>query len=208
MVGESSNRERRADGAIHRIGIAAALLGAAVLLAQTTETARALVAAAVYGAGLVAMIGCSAAYNIATAPARIALLRRCDRAAIYAMIAGSYTPFALVGMGPAGLWLLVPVWAIALSGMALAWFRPGRFERFALGLYLAMGWCGLPALLARAVALPAPSLWLLGAGGAFYTVGVGFHLARRLPYHNAIWHGFVLAGAACHYVAVFDTLAG
>ena len=117
--------------------------------------------------------------------------------AIYLLIAGTYTPFALVALGDrAGLGLLGTVWMVALAGSALAWLRPRQFERTGIVLYLALGWIGLP-LLDR----------LIAAGGMLYTAGVGFHLWHRLPGHNAVWHGFVLAAAACHYFAVLNTLA-
>lgn len=201
--------ERRADAAVHLLGTCAAALGAVLLLVAAADAGgRAVAAAAVYGLGLVASFGFSAAYNLARAPAARERLRRLDRGAIYPMIAGTYTPFALVGLGGAsGGWLLGAVWAIALAGAALAWGRPRRLERVHIGLYLALGWIGLVVLDDLLAALAPAILWLLLAGGLLYTAGVGIHLLRALPYHNALWHLMVLAGAACHWVAVWGVVA-
>lgn len=202
-------RERRADAAVHLLGTLAAPLGAVVLLAVAADTgARAVAAAAVYSLGLVASFGFSAAYNLARAPGPRERLRRLDRAAIYPMIAGTYTPFALVGLGGAsGGWLLGAVWAIAAGGAALAWCRPRRLERVHIGLYLALGWIGLVVLDDLLAALAPATLWLLLAGGVLYTAGVGVHLLRALPYHNALWHLMVVAGATCHWLAVLAVVA-
>jgi len=86
--------------------------------------------------------------------------------------------------------------------LKLGW--PGRFDRLAVGIYLAMGWSGLMLYDAVVKALPTMALWFVVAGGALYSLGVIFHAWRRLRFQNAIWHGFVLAGAACHYTAVLN----
>tara|TARA_R110001606_G_scaffold384537_1_gene547514 strand:- start:152 stop:658 length:507 start_codon:yes stop_codon:yes gene_type:complete len=167
-----------------------------------------LAAAIVYGAGLLVSIGASAAYHLIAERRAREIARRCDRMAIYLLIAGTYTPFALVALGDrAGLGLLGTVWMVALAGSVLAWLRPRQFERTGIVLYLALGWIGLPLLDRLIAAVPAATVWLLAAGGMLYTAGVGFHLWHRLPGHNAVWHGFVLAAAACHYFAVLNTLA-
>lgn len=207
---EYEPQERRADAAVLLLGAFAAPLGAlAVVVAAAGGGPRAVAAAAIYGLGLVASFGFSAAYNLARAPALRERLRRLDRAAIYPMIAGTYTPFALLGLGGgSGGWLLAAVWAIALCGAVLAWLRPRRLERLHIGLYLALGWIGLVVLDDLLAALAPATLWLLGAGGLLYTAGVAVHLQRALPYHNALWHLMVLAGAACHWVAVWGVVGG
>lgn len=201
--------ERRIDGAVHALGVGAALVGVLVLLhtVLATHDALATLAASVYGAGALAMFGFSAAYHLATKPNRREILRRCDHAAIFVMIAGSYTPFALVSVGGRlGYGLLALVWLIAIGGVALKLFWPRRLDRVSIALYLALGWIGLPAVGAVIPVLPLSALVLLGAGAVLYTAGVAFHLRRSLAHHNAIWHSFVLAAAACHYVAVLAAL--
>jgi hemolysin III len=122
------------------------------------------------------------------------------------MIAGTYTPFAVISFGDShGRRLLALVWAMALMGMLLRLIAPRRLERFSVPLYLIMGWAVLsdPGLL---LTLPASVLALLVAGGALYTVGIAFHLAR-VRFQEAIWHSFVLAAAACHYAAILRLAA-
>lgn len=205
MVLASARQERRIDGAVHVLGVSAALIGAVLLLRDSLagHDARTILAAWVYSAGALAMFGFSAAYHLATRPDRRGILRRCDHAAIFVMIAGSYTPFALVSVGGTlGLGLLALVWVVALAGVVLKLLRPLRLGRGSIALYLALGWIGLPAAGALVPVLPRSALVLLGAGAVLYTAGVAFHLWRGLAHHNAIWHGFVLAAACCHYAAV------
>ncbi len=102
--------------------------------------------------------------------------------------------------------LLAGIWLVAAAGAAVKLTLPGRFDRLAIALYLALGWSGIMAYESVIAALSPPALWLLGAGGLLYSLGVIFHVWRRLPFQNAIWHGFVLAAAACHYGAVFRSV--
>lgn len=208
-----TDRERRADAAILIAGLAAGLPAGLFLLFRVAVPWPGidvrLAAAATYVAGLLAMFGFSAAYNLSTRPGRKEILRRCDHAAIFLMIAGTYTPFAAVGLGhAAGDVLLAAIWACAVVGIAIKWIWPRRLERLALALYLVMGWLALPLTGLLIDALAPPTLWLLLAGGICYTAGVAFHLWRALPFQNAVWHGCVLAGAAAHYVAVTRVLGG
>jgi hemolysin III len=210
---QHDRRERIADAAVHGAGLALGLAGCLGLAAAALPSAdpRRMAALALYAAGLLAMLGCSALYNLASegegAP-RKALLRRLDHAAIFLMIAGTYTPVALLGIGGAWGWgLLAVVWAGALGGAALKLLAPGRFERAAIAAYLLLGWAGLAALDPLLAALPPRDLGLLVAGGVLYSLGVAVHLATRLPFHNALWHAFVLAAAACHYAVVLRLAA-
>jgi hemolysin III len=133
------------------------------------------------------------------------LLRRLDHAAIFLMIAGTYTPFTLVRMG--GGWghgIAIFVWLVAVAGIALKLLYPRRLEGLSILLYLALGWAILVGLRPLFDAVPLPAIVMLGIGGVLYSVGVVFHLWQRLPYHNAIWHGFVLGAAACQWVAVLE----
>ena len=118
------------------------------------------------------------------------------------MIAGSYTPFALVVGGAVGHTLLAAVWAIAAVGIVIKLRFPRRFDRISVVLYLFQGWIVVLALNSIIAALPGQALALLVAGGIVYTLGVAFHLMERLRFHNVIWHIFVLGGAACQFVAV------
>ena len=204
-----SKGELIADGALHVIGVTASLIAAVslALLAFGGLPAHATASVLIYGAGVVAVFACSAAYHLVRRPALKALLRRFDHAAIYLKIAATYTPFAAVKMGGlAGMALLGAVWAIAAVGVFTRLVLPGQFVRTAYVLYLAQGWACLAALKPMIEALPTTSMLLLLAGGILYTAGVAFHLCERLPYHNAIWHAFVLAASACHFAAVVDAV--
>ncbi len=160
---------------------------------------------AIYGVAMLAVFCLSAAYNMARCPTWKLRLRRFDRAAIYVKIAGTYTPFSAVVLGGGlGAGLLGAVWSIAAIGVPLSLFASERLERVAVWLYLAQGWLLVAVFDPLAAALPGESLILLVTGGLLYTVGVVFHLSEKLPYHNAIWHAFVLAASCCMYAAVLN----
>src|SRR5436190_6665662 len=197
-----------ADGAVHVIGVCLGLIGAVTIVAIAVKTERIEVTPIlIYVIGLVTMLALSAAYNMwPVSPAKW-VLRRFDHSAIYLLIAGTYTPFLVQmksALASAGLG--VGVWVSAAIGMALKLALPGRFDRLAVVLCLLLGWSGVIAYDTLASALPSASLWLLAIGGMLYSLGVVFHIWRRLRFHNAIWHGFVLIAASCHYSAVLLAL--
>lgn len=205
-----SRAERIADGAVHAIGIALAIGACAALGTLAVQDAGALKTAAliVYGGGLVAMLGCSAAYNLMPDGSWKAVFRRLDHAAIFLMIAGTYTPFTLVSIGGAWGWGIFGfVWTVALAGVALKLFWHDRFERLSIAVYLLLGWTILIALGPMLSSMSLSAVILLGVGGLLYSLGVVFHLWSRLRFQNAVWHVFVLAAAACHYVAVVNEVA-
>jgi hemolysin III len=152
---------------------------------------------------LVAMLALALSYNLARRDRARAILRRLDHAAIFLMIAGTYTPFALVAIGGGRGWSLIGfVWAGSLAGMVLKLGWPHRFERASIVAYLALGWALLGALPAMLERVPTGALVLLGAGGVLYSAGIAFHIARRMPFQNEAWHLCVVAAAGCHFAAV------
>jgi hemolysin III len=197
-----------ADGVVHAIGLCLGLIGAVTIVVIAVKIERIEVAPLlVYVIGLVTMLALSAAYNMwPVSPAKW-ILRRFDHSAIYLLIAGTYMPFlaqmksALVSAG-----LGAGVWLSAVIGMTLKLALPGRFDRLAVVLCLLLGWSGVIVYDSLASALPSASLWLLAIGGILYSVGALFHICRGLRFHNAIWHGFVLIAASCHYSAVLACL--
>jgi len=198
-----------ADSVVHAVGIAFGVAGIAALLALsfTRLDPAAATAVLIYGAGMLAVFCFSAAYNLSRGPRRW-LLRRCDQAAIYVKIAATYTPFAAIKLGGAvGIGLLVTVWGIAAIGAAAKLIAPAYLARTSYLLYLAQGWACVFTLPSLMEALSGSALMLLLIGGVLYTVGVVFHLWEKLPYNNAIWHGFVLTASACHFAAVIDAVA-
>ena len=202
---EFAARELAADRAVHLLGIALGVTGAIAIIVIATAMRRLddLPPVLIYAAGLLAMLGCSAAYNMFRTSRWRDWLRRFDHAAIFAMIAGTYTPFTLLGLkGTWSIALTTVIWAVAAIGIAIKLLKPDRIETVSIGLYLALGWIGVVAAGPFIEAFDPVTLSLLAAGGILYSSGVVFHLWHRLPYQNAIWHGFVLAAAAVHYAAV------
>jgi hemolysin III len=196
------------DGVVHAIGVCLGLIGAVTIIAVSISTERIDVAPiVVYVIGLVTMLVASAAYNMwPVSPAKW-VLRRFDHSAIYLLIAGTYTPFLMQMKNVlASASLGIGVWLTAVVGMALKLVLPGRFDRLAVGLCLLLGWSGVVAYDSLASVLPSSSLWLIAIGGILYSLGTLFHLLQRLRFHNAIWHGFVLLAAGCHYLAVLACL--
>ncbi|HWZ08268.1 MAG TPA: hemolysin III family protein [Bradyrhizobium sp.] len=196
-----------ADGIVHGIGVFGGLIAATVLivLAGVFASAYQIVTVSVYAAGLLAMFGFSAAYNLWPVSRRKWLLRRFDHSAIYVLIAATYTPiFAELDDRVFAISLLAGVWGVALAGVVLKLFFPGRFDRVSVGIYLALGWSGVIAYDAGLSSLPRLSIWFILAGGLLYSFGIIFHAWQRLRFQNVIWHCFVLLGAACHYTAVLD----
>src|SRR6202035_5867551 len=196
-----------ADGIVHVIGVFGGVVAATVLivLAPVFASAYEVVTVLVYAAGLLAMLGFSAAYNLWPVSRRKWWLRRFDHSAIYILIAATYTPvFAQLQDRVFAMSLLAGVWSVAAVGIVLKLFFPGRFDRVSVGLYLAMGWSGIIAYDSGLSSLPHLAVWLIAVGGLLYSFGVIFHAWRRLRFQNAIWHCFVLLGAACHYTAVLD----
>ena len=200
--------ETVADAVVHILGIAVAIGGAAVLavIAVHQGDIREVTAVAIYLVGFLAMIGFSAAYNLWPVSPLKWWLRRLDHSAIYLLIAATYTAFMLPLHGTAPALVLAIIWAIAIFGIAVKLFWPGRFDRTAVGLYLSMGWSGVFTIGPITAALAPVTLWLIGAGGVLYSVGVIFHAWNSLRFQNAIWHGFVLVAALCHYAAVLTSV--
>jgi hemolysin III len=201
-------RERAADAVVHLLGVGLGLPAAVAIVALAIRdgAAREVAAVAVYGAGLVAMLGCSAAYHLRYRSPRRDWLQRFDHAAIFAMIAGTYTPFTLRLARGWAEGLTAGIWIVAAAGIAAKLWKPKGIARLSTALYLALGWIGLVAAGPFIAALGPPTLILLATGGVIYSVGVVFHLWQRLGYQNAIWHGFVLAAACVHYAAVLTVV--
>lgn len=206
---EPSRHELVADTAVHVLGILSGVAGVATLVTLIAGHGSGLELAAVliYAAGLIAMLFCSAAYHLARAHPRRALLQRFDHAAIFAMIAGTYTPFTVLALdGGWSVVLTTLIWSIAVAGIVLKLWRPRRFDALSVAPYLLLGWVGLSAFFPLLSALGPTTFALIGIGGVLYTVGVLFHVWERLPFQNAIWHAFVLAAAAVHYAAVVSAV--
>jgi hemolysin III len=197
--------EELANTVTHGIGLLLVLVAVPLLivLAATHATVWHVVGVSIYGASLIALYAASTAYHgVQHVPAK-QVLRALDHSAIYLLIAGTYTPFMLVNLrGGWGWTLLALIWTIALFG--ITWKLVGKEHHMVLStiLYIAMGWLVIIAARPLFHAVPLGGLaWLL-AGGLAYTLGVAFFSSSRFRFNHAVWHIFVLAGSACHYIAV------
>lgn len=160
-------------------------------------------ASLVYGVSLIALFLASTLYHALHASKHTHVYKLIDHCAIYILIAGTYTPFLLVSMrDTTGWWMFAAIWTLATAGIiGKLWFRH-RYPRLSLAGYLLMGWLVVLASPKIAGAIGAEGMTWLIAGGIAYTVGAAFYVARRISYHHTIWHLFVLAGGACHFIAV------
>jgi hemolysin III len=204
--------ERIADGAVHALGVLLALTAAPVLVTLTAVfdgTGPVVAAVSVYGVAMVAMFAASAAYHLIPFPTWREPLRRLDHAAIYVKIAATQTPFAVFVGGPRGGWVLAGIWTAAALGAVAKILALSRYGLASTLLYLAMGWAGLALIWpgAGAEALAPVTMVLVAAGGGLYTVGVAFLMLERMPFHNAVWHGFVLAATFVFYAAVMAEIS-
>jgi hemolysin III len=200
-----STAEELAHAVSHGIGavLAAASLPALVLLSASRGDPWQVAGAAIFGLSMMALYAASTLYHAERRPARKARWRRLDHAAIYVLIAGTYTPF-LVGVlrGPLGWTLFGVQWTVAALGIAVKLRRGAEGKLLSTGLYLGMGWMAAVAVGPLTAAIGTDGVaWLL-AGGLCYTGGVVFYVSKRVKYAHFVWHLCVLAGTACHAVAV------
>ena len=199
-----SSSEEFASSLSHALGIVLAIAGLAVLAAVATlhgDVWR-IVSVSIYGTTLILLFTASTLYHAIPNPRAKPLLRLLDHAAIFLLIAGTYTPFALISLrGPWGWSLFAVVWSLAIIGITLE-LRRVRNRVAAALLYLGMGWVGIIAIKPMIASIEPGGLWLLLAGGLCYTLGVPFYLWKRLPYNHALWHLFVLAGSVFQFFSV------
>jgi hemolysin III len=157
----------------------------------------------VYSFGVLFLFAASTAYHWAVQPVLKRKLRIVDHIGIYYLIAGTYTPVAVLVLSESRGWIVLGVvWSIAIMGTFLKIFFTGRFEIFSLLLYLIMGWLIVLDLNALLQNISHQALLFLMAGGAFYTIGILFYAVKRIPYNHLIWHLFVLCGAICHWIMI------
>jgi hemolysin III len=198
--------EELANTITHGVGLLLSVAGFVVLLvfAILRGDASHIIACSIYGLTLICLYAASTLYHAALSPRLKRGLKIFDHSAIYLLIAGTYTPFLLLYLRGAWGWSLFGViWGLAFTGILFKFWFVDHFPYLSTVVYLAMGW--LVVIAAKPVLTHVPTITLLwiAAGGLLYSSGVIFYVWKRLPYNHTVWHLFVLAGSACHYVAVF-----
>jgi hemolysin III len=196
--------EEIANSISHGTGFVAALVALPVLVTgAASHGAAAIAGAAVFATSLILLFLTSTIYH-GLAPNRAKrVFQVLDHGAIYILIAGTYTPFTLGALRGTGGWTLFAlIWALAIAGVVFKSLGGVRFHKLSTVLYVAMGWLIVAAPRSLWHAIPGGGLAWLAAGGMAYTAGVAFYAAPRMRYAHFVWHLFVLAGAACHFVAV------
>lgn len=202
-----SRAELIADGIVHAVGIVLAIAAGSALLSLSVFHAGPgeYVAAVFYVVSLLTVLSISLAYNLWPLTPAKWILRRFDHAAIYLLIAATYTPFLAQLDKGAGA-MIALVWCAAAAGMAIKLFLPGRFDRLAVGFYLAIGWSGVWVAGPLLQTLPPVTIGLILAGGIVYSCGVIVFVWQSLRFQSALWHGFVVAGAGLHCAAIMNLL--
>lgn len=202
-----SVKEEVANAISHGIGFILGIVGLVLLLVKAMDhraDALTLASMSIYGGSMIALFLASTLYHAIPHQNAKRWLKTFDHCAIYLLIAGSYTPFLLVSLRtPLAFGLMIVIWLIALFGIIMKIAFVYRFKRLSLVTYLIMGWLSLIVIYQLALNLDVGGLTLLAAGGVVYSLGVIFYVAKRIPYNHVIWHAFVLAGCACHFLAIY-----
>ncbi len=197
--------EEIAHSITHGIGVGLSIAGLVILvvIAAKYGDVYQVVSFSIYGATLILLYLASTLYHSFQAPRIKQIFKKMDHAAIYLLIAGTYTPFLLVGIrGPLGWTLFGVIWGLAVLGVSFKALFIHRFQKLSVLAYVLMGWLCVVALKQMMVNIALGGMILLAAGGITYTLGVIFYAMTKVRYHHAVWHLFVLGGSICHYFAV------
>lgn len=198
--------EERINIASHAIGLVLSIVGLVLLIVQSSSSgdARSLFSFIIFGLSLVALYAASTWYHSTTEPELRRKLRVVDHAAIYVLIAGTYTPFTLITLeGPVGNKIFAVTWTMAISGIALKLLFTGRFKLLSTLMYVFMGWMIVFAIDPMFENLPRNGMLWLAAGGIAYTAGAILYSFKQIQFTHAIFHVFVLLGSASHFVSVY-----
>ena len=205
LVGRYSVVEEIINAATHGFGILLSIVGLTVLVAFASLDGSSIliVSCAIFGASLIFSYSSSTLYHAITNEKVKQIFRQFDHAAIYFLIAGTYTPIVLVSLGGTWGWTIFSIiWLTAIAGIVLKFVYPHRFKKLSVILYLIMGWFVVIAINELMENMDSGGLWLMLIGGLFYSVGVIFYVWKSLPYNHAVWHLFVLAGSISHYFMI------
>jgi len=206
-----TREEELANSITHGMGVGLSIAGTILLISQVSTKGDPwlLASSSIYGFTLVLLYLASTLYHSFQEPRLKQAFQKFDHAAIYLLIAGTYTPFMLFGPRTSTVWaLLGVVWGIALLGVGFKTFYIHYYQRLSAVGYVFMGWLGVYGGRDILASMPHQVLLWLAVGGLFYMVGLAFAAWRRLPYSHTIWHLFVLGGSISHYLALFKLLPG
>ncbi|CAH0247805.1 hypothetical protein SRABI106_02547 [Rahnella aquatilis] len=199
--------EEIANSLSHGVGLVFGIVGLVLLLVQATgdnASAMAITSYSLYGGSMILLYLASTLYHAIPHQKAKYWLKKLDHCALYLLIAGTYTPFLLVGLNsPLAKGLMAVIWGLALFGVIFKLAFAHRFEVLSLVTYLTMGWLSLIVIYQLATTLSLGGVILLALGGVIYTLGVIFYASKRFRFGHAIWHGFVLGGSACHFLAIY-----
>ena len=200
-----SHFEERLNAWSHALGAVLGIIGLVLLIMHPDDQSPwTLFAVIVYGISIITLFTASTLYHASKGEKRKHYFRIVDHISIYMLIAGTYTPVLLIMLSDSLGWTLFwVVWGIAAFGVILKLFFTGKFETFSTLLYLIMGWLIVFDYSILAERLSQNGLYLLFAGGAFYTLGILFYAIEKIPYNHVIWHFFVLGGAICHFFMIY-----
>ena len=196
-------KEERLNILTHAIGVVLSLIGLIFLITKSTETAE-FISSIIFGMSLILLYSASTLYHASKDHKLRSKLRIFDHAAIYVLIAGTYTPICLITLRESvGVTFLTVIWSVALTGIILKIFLTGRFNRLSTGLYVLMGWIAVFAIKPLMTAMSFVELMWLLAGGICYTLGAILYSIRSMPMNHATFHVFVLGGSFCHYMLIY-----
>ena len=202
-----STGEEIANAITHGLGALLGIVALVLMIMRGSQMNNSLilVTGIVYGTSIILLYTASTLYHSMTNPKAKSILQKADHSAIYVLIAGTYTPFALLTLRGAWGWSIFgAVWSLALAGILFELVWPNRWPRLSLMFYLGMGWMALVAAKPMAAHLSPTGLGWLLAGGLLYSGGAVFYRMRNLTWHHAIWHVFVLAGSMAHFYCVYN----
>ncbi|PLX99868.1 MAG: hemolysin III [Desulfuromonas sp.] len=200
-------REELANRLTHGLAVLLSVPGLVLMVVAAAETKDPyrIVSTSIFTLALLLFFCISTLYHTFTRPAVRYVFRVLDHAGIFVVIAGTYTPFTLVTLRHGHGWLLFGVvWGLAVVGMIFKTFMTHRLRILAPCLYLCLGWLVVLDLKDLMTTLAPGGFWLLLSGGVIYSLGLIFYAIDKIPYNHAIWHLFVVAGAVCHYLAVYN----
>tara|TARA_R110001583_G_scaffold164098_1_gene316596 strand:+ start:985 stop:1668 length:684 start_codon:yes stop_codon:yes gene_type:complete len=203
------HREEQANALSHALGVIAGIVGLILMLIKAPDhlTLLQITGVTIYGVSIIALFLASTLYHSSKSALWRKRFKMADHCAIYALIAGTYTPMMLISLQSSqATIILVAIWTLALGGIIFKTLFIGRFKAFSVLLYLSMGWLCVTIISDLNTKMSDLGLSLLFAGGLFYSLGVVFYVGKRIPYNHAIWHLFVLGGAISHFLCIYLTV--